>query len=508
MGILFHTFTDSICLITGFSARDEQESAPVEPDSEQLRAEDEELRRVLEISLQDQGGRLGADFVSSQPGLGATLTSSQPAYTASTGYVNDINNKALPDPSRQSSGSATKHTAYAPQASSSSSLYGTPVTAAPPPPAAASQPIASRVRALYDFTPTESGELAFRKGDVIQVLDSVYEHWWRGQVNGEVGIFPVNFVKVLADPTPADVQREAEMEARIFAQANNIDRLLGKLRGLDPTRDNLAEDEELQDLYQSSLSMRPKIVKLIDRYNLKVSELRSMNEKFVRARSTFDAMMEQSLAKYNPSVHREEYTAARSDYNHYSAQHQQPQQHSPAISQQSSYQAQPQTLGDYPQQQQEYAQAWAAWYDQNGYQQPLPGQSGQQQPPPGVTVAGVPSALPSSASPNVNDPGYAQWYYAQQQQQQPLPQQPTQQHLQQYQQSGIAAPSSSSANAPPSTGYDYRQGQQQPTAAAASGSDPHDQDKRVMFERARAEAEAYQRAHQQHSSGSADLPLQ
>ena len=36
------------------------------------------------------------------------------------------------------------------------------------------------------------------------------------------------------------------MEARIFSQAANIDRLLSKLRSLDPARDNLAEDEELQ----------------------------------------------------------------------------------------------------------------------------------------------------------------------------------------------------------------------------------------------------------------------
>lgn len=491
----------------------------------------------MELSLQDQGGRAGAGFVSSQPGVGssnapATSTSSQPAYAASTGYMplNDID-KALPDPSRQSSGNATTRATYAPQPSSSTSSYSAPILAAvaspapAPPAAAASQPIASRVRALFDFTPTESGELAFRKGDVLRVLDSVYEHWWRGEVNGEVGIFPVNFVEVLPDPTPADVQREAEMEAKIFAQANNIDRLLSKLRGLDPARDNLAEDEELQDLYQSSLSMRPKIVKLIDRYNLKVSELRSMNEKFVRARSTFDAMMEQSLAKYNPSAHREDYTSARPDYGQYPAQQhqrssqnggiyqqQQPPQHSPAISQHSSYQVQPPGSGDYSLQHQEYAQAWAAWYDQNGYPQPSPGQTGGlpvQQTPPGVVGRG-PSGPPppSSVPPNVNDPGYAQWYYAQQQQQPQQPQQ-TQQYYQQYQQPTIAAPSSSSssstpAKAPSSSGYDYRQGQQ----PAANESDPHDQDKRVIFERARAEAEAYQRAHQQHSSSSADLPLQ
>lgn len=367
-----------------------------------------------------------------------------------------------------------------------------------PPAAAASPPVASRVRALYDFTPTESGELAFRKGDVLRVLDSVYEHWWRGEVNGEVGIFPVNFVEVLPDPTPADVQREAELEARIFAQANNIDRLLSKLRGLDPTRDNLAEDEELQELYQSSLSMRPKIVKLIDRYSTKVSELRSMNEKFVRARSTFDVMMEQSLAKYNPSAHSQEYTNPRGDYNAgyagaataaagappmsngSSYQQQQAPPASQAYQQQSQYHQPSQAAAEGPnysqQQQQEYAQAWAAYYDQQQQQQQ------QQQTLSSAQSSGAP---PNMAPPNVNDPDYAQWYYSQQQQQ---PQQ-------------IAAASPSSSAPAPSV-YDFRQ-------QSADASSLHDQDKRAMFERARAEADAYHRAHQQHASSSgSELPLQ
>lgn len=468
----------------GFSVQDERrEPAPVEPASDLLRKEDEELRRVLELSLQDQGGR--GNYTSAPSGAAGSSTATPSNQATSTGYAPASSlNKNLPDPSRQ--GSATSNI----NATSSSSSHSTPAA-----PSASSTPVASRVRALYDFTPTESGELAFRKGDVLRVLDSVYEHWWRGEVNGEVGIFPVNFVEVLPDPTPADVQREAELEARIFAQANNIDRLLSKLRGLDPARDNLAEDEELQDLYQSSLSMRPKIVKLIDRYNSKVSELRSMNEKFVRARSTFDVMMEQSLAKYNPSAQSQDYTNARVDYNRsnsgyggaqpmsngssyqqhapqaaaaspgYSTQQQQQQYHQPQSAEQPAYTQQ---------QQQEYAQAWSAYYDQQQQQQPAPS--------PGI------SGATSSAPPNVNDPGYAQWYYSQQQQQPP----------QQYSQ-----PSSS---APAPTSYDYRQGQQQQPADSAS---LHDQDKRAMFERARAEAEAYHRAHQQHASSSgADLPLQ
>ena len=38
----------------------------------------------------------------------------------------------------------------------------------------------SRVRALYDFQPSEPGELQFRKGDIIAVLESVYKDWWKG----------------------------------------------------------------------------------------------------------------------------------------------------------------------------------------------------------------------------------------------------------------------------------------------------------------------------------------
>jgi signal transducing adaptor molecule len=457
---------------------------------------------VLELSLQDQGGRAGGGgYSAGHKGVESSSAQSAQASAAQrSGYAPSSSaDKSLPDPSRQGSGSSALAPAeFAPPTSSS---------AAPPP----VQPVATRVRALYDFTPTEAGELAFRKGEVLRVLDSVYEHWWRGEVNGEVGIFPVNFVEVLPDPTPADLQREAEMEARIFAQANNIDRLLSKLRGLDPARDNLAEDEELQELYQSSLSMRPKIVRLIDRYNTKVNELRTMNEKFVRARSTFDNMMEQSLAKYNPSAHREEYVNARPEYGYSAApqggyQQAPPQQQQPQQLQQPQmpYQQQsPGGEGQSLQQQEEYSQSWAAWYAQQGYQQP--NAAGSQS---GAPLSQQPPHAPSPAPPNVNDPAYAQWYYSHQQQQQfqqpPQPQQQAQQPQQaapQQQQQQQQQPILSSAPplTSPSIGYDYHQ--QAPQLSDGNAS-LHDQEKRAMFERARAEAEAYHRAHQQQQQGS------
>ena len=57
--------------------------------------------------------------------------------------------------------------------------------------------IVTRVRALYTFEPTEPGELAFEKGDIIKVVDRGYKDWWRGQIKGRTGIFPVNYVVCL-----------------------------------------------------------------------------------------------------------------------------------------------------------------------------------------------------------------------------------------------------------------------------------------------------------------------
>lgn len=408
--------------------------------------------------------------------------------------------KYLPDAPAQSNGpSSSSNAAYssAPSGSAPAAAPSTAAAPAPAPEAAGPAKPPSRVRALYDFAPTEVGELSFQKGDVIRVLDSVYEHWWRGELRGEAGIFPVNYVEILPDPTPAEIQREAEQEAKIFAQAHDIDRLLAKLRTLDPATSNLAEDEELQDLYQSSLAMRPKIVRLIDRYSTKVEELRAMNEKFVRARSTFDGMMETSLAQHNPNAQVGAYSAMRPEYSGV---------HQGGAASSQYYQGVPQQQ-QYPQQQPQQQQPY---YPQQ--------QSTPQQP--------------------IQDPQQAQqaqWYTQQQPQpvqpQQPAyeaaPQQHYQQHPQQHQQAYVQSPYQQPAQAQAQvpgqgqgqgsgSGYPanaYPQQQQHPQvpqiqvqyaggsapspspASAGAPADPREDEKRRLYEQARREAEAYHAAY-------------
>ena len=143
-------------------------------------------------------------------------------------------------------------------------------------PAAVSQPISSgttaatvsRVRALFDFQPSEAGELQFRKGDIIAVLESVYKDWWKGSLKGQTGIFPLNYVEKLSDPTPDELQREAQMEAEVFAEIKNVEKLLTLLSTSSSELD-VKDNEEITALYHSTLAIRPKLIELIGKYSQK-----------------------------------------------------------------------------------------------------------------------------------------------------------------------------------------------------------------------------------------------
>ena len=126
----------------------------------------------------------------------------------------------------------------------------------------------SRVRALFDFVPSESGELQFRKGDVIAVIESVYKDWWKGSLRGQTGIFPLNYVEKLQDPTNEDLQREAEMEADVFSQIKNVEKLLALL-STNAGDVSVRENEEITELYHATLAIRPKLIELIGKYTQK-----------------------------------------------------------------------------------------------------------------------------------------------------------------------------------------------------------------------------------------------
>jgi len=286
------------------------EPPPPTVDDEVRRREEEELQRALELSMTDKGGRQQwAQYSLASANPSASGSGSANASGTAAGPPNPASSTAPhPEPVRHYSGgyAPSPDTHAEPAAPSYSqpaaSVASAAATEAFTSPASITGPV-TRVRALHAFEPTEPGELAFDRGDIIKVVDRGYKDWWRGQLKGRTGIFPVNYVEALPEPTPAELVAEAQAEANVFAQAANIDRLLAMLRQVDPAKDNLADNEEIQELYRSSVSLRPKIVKLIDKYSQKRADLVAMNDNFVKARTVFDRMMEESLARHSGLVY-------------------------------------------------------------------------------------------------------------------------------------------------------------------------------------------------------------
>ncbi|CAZ81563.1 unnamed protein product [Tuber melanosporum] len=111
-----------------------------------------------------------------------------------------------PGPVPHTSTPAIPHPTFSPPPSTKTPLsekYLPIATQAPPsPPAPPSYTptalVLSLANAEWAFTGTEKGDLSFKAGDTIEVLEKIKDDWWKGRVaggNGEIGLFPSSYVK-------------------------------------------------------------------------------------------------------------------------------------------------------------------------------------------------------------------------------------------------------------------------------------------------------------------------
>ncbi|KAF3031173.1 ESCRT-0 subunit protein hse1 [Didymella keratinophila] len=200
---------------------------------------------------------------------------------------------------RESKGAApTTAKSNVPQdAGAGASSSSQPAPAQAPAPQGTTAATVSRVRALYDFQPSEPGELQFKKGDIIAVLESVYKDWWKGSLRGQTGIFPLNYVEKLQDPTREELEREAQMEAEVFAQIRNVEKLLALLSTSSQGGGDVRDNEEITELYHSTLAIRPKLIELIGKYSQKKDDFTQLNEKFIKGRRDYESLLEASMTQ-------------------------------------------------------------------------------------------------------------------------------------------------------------------------------------------------------------------
>ncbi|KAI0404911.1 hypothetical protein F4802DRAFT_564709 [Xylaria palmicola] len=68
--------------------------------------------------------------------------------------------------------------------------------AAPAPAAAAAEDVGNTATAQFDYEAAEDNELSFPEGAKVTHLEFPDEDWWYGHYNGEMGLFPANYVQL------------------------------------------------------------------------------------------------------------------------------------------------------------------------------------------------------------------------------------------------------------------------------------------------------------------------
>ncbi|CAI4215460.1 unnamed protein product [Parascedosporium putredinis] len=106
---------------------------------------------------------------------------------------------------------------------------------------------------------------------------------------------PLNYVEKLTDPTADELHREAQMEAEVFAEIKNVEKLLTLLSASN-TSPREEDNDEIAKLYHQTTAIRPKLIRLIEKYSQKKDDFTQLNEKFIKARRDYEALLESSMA--------------------------------------------------------------------------------------------------------------------------------------------------------------------------------------------------------------------
>ena len=78
-------------------------------------------------------------------------------------------------------------------------LYSNSVTAAP---SLALCADLCTCHALYAYEPQQEDELQLEPDDIIYVTEKMSDDWWKGELNGQLGIFPATYVEEHGSPSP------------------------------------------------------------------------------------------------------------------------------------------------------------------------------------------------------------------------------------------------------------------------------------------------------------------
>lgn len=80
-----------------------------------------------------------------------------------------------------------------------------------------------QVLAMFPYTAQNSDELTFYKGSVINVVSKDGE-WWKGEMNGQTGMFPSNYVQPLSNLKVGTTQWTGSFDEKVLATMSSTER--------------------------------------------------------------------------------------------------------------------------------------------------------------------------------------------------------------------------------------------------------------------------------------------
>ncbi|ODQ82854.1 hypothetical protein BABINDRAFT_159351 [Babjeviella inositovora NRRL Y-12698] len=150
-------------------------------------------------------------------------------------------------------------------------------------------PKITKVKALYSLASNEPDELSFDKGDVIHVLKPIYKDWWQGTLNGKQGIFPLNYVVPIYKATPEQEQRELREEDDVLQNGRmmlEVDELIHMLTHAT-TAGGTQNSARIDEMYAKLVKSQPFVAERLSKYENQKQELVSVNQMLLKSEREF-----------------------------------------------------------------------------------------------------------------------------------------------------------------------------------------------------------------------------
>lgn len=117
-----------------------------------------------------------------------------------------------------------------------------------------------RCKVIYSYQENKPDELTLAVGDIVEIFEEVEEGWWKGKLNGKIGVFPSNFVEVIESASPMSANRTSSIGSKptIAMLPTGHTGSLSKTNSLNKSRSSLnSSRENLDDVISNQQQILP-----------------------------------------------------------------------------------------------------------------------------------------------------------------------------------------------------------------------------------------------------------